>query len=297
MLASDADEALPKLDQQALRAWLSTSTQSFAPIRSIARLAPPPDACRVLLIEPIAVSVEIALGATLGRGSEVLLLLSEAEWRRALELSAELSALDWETGLLAYEAPWFQDARALDPAVARPIATRGATPWGAEGARVVVCLVEGGVLDARAGPHVLGFFDRVLDRGGFARAQLASRCEYGLRLSRLLAPADSKALVVSAERGVQGGFETLLSSEDEDTLPSPCKRARKASAGHRVRSVPLRCVREAFESRDVSVQHAARSVRLCNRTDELWTGHVHLLLKPAAGKAMPPLVPACPCCR
>mmetsp|Transcript_4215 Transcript_4215/g.10784 ORF Transcript_4215/g.10784 Transcript_4215/m.10784 type:complete len:332 (-) Transcript_4215:103-1098(-) len=285
----DADAKLPRGEARVLEAWLSASKPNFGPFRA-GKLAPPPPSCRVLAPEPVAPAAALALGRALGAGSEMLLLLRADEWELALASNAELRALDWQPSQRAYEPPWFQQRSAIRPELFAPLDVWSCRPWGAQGCLQAVCLVaDGGLLDPRAGPHSLGLFDRVIDRGGFARCPAELRAGYATSLAALVAPG-GRALVCSAE--------PLASSAElsADVQPSPGKRQRPG--GRALIAIQPGVLREAFSeiSLGIAIGHLGRSVRHCAESGELWCADTHVVVKPSAGEAMI-AIPACPCCR
>lgn len=328
------DDKLPRADGRMLAAWLSASPLSLGPFASAlaAPLAPPPPSIRVLVPEPFAVCATISLGRLLGGGSELLLLLAEDEWAAALHAHAELRAVAWMPAERRHEPPWYVQVSLITSLLA-PLPAAEARPFGSAGALVTVCHTEGGLLDPRAGAHVLGLFDRALDRGGFCRRPDENRPEYACRLGALLAPG-ARALVLSAERiggGEQAGGRDATGSEAR----SP-KRARAggggggasrdvvpASADALARALALGSA-SAAQAQLYAVHHCGRSARCVARraecggarragldgrlsepaepvpvaeAEELWCGHTHYLLKADAGQMRAPVVPACPCCR
>lgn len=228
-----ADERLPRPDARALAAWLSASQPALGPFAMALAppLAPPPPLCRVLAPSPVAVAAAIALGRALGSGSELLLLLSHAEWAAALAAHAELQTMGWVETQRAYEPPWYQQASAIHPRLLAPLRACEARPWGVSGALIVVCLADDGLLDPRTGVHVLGLFDRAFDRGGFARCSAASRGPYVERLCALLAPG-ARALVLSAERAGDAGGR-CGSKEDGMHALAPDDVGNRAAAAER----------------------------------------------------------------
>ncbi|KAG8461175.1 hypothetical protein KFE25_002364 [Diacronema lutheri] len=230
-MADDVAEArLPRTDERDVQAWLSASSPALGLVRVALPLAPPPPACRLLALEPVAVPAALALARGLGAASELVVLLAADEWASALRAHAELRAVSWACTQRAYDPPWYVQ-RARVGRLLAPLAACEARPFGPAGAAVTVCLVDNGVLDERVGEHVLGLFDRAYDRGGFARCAPNRRASYMRALCSLLAHG-GRALLLSAQpaavgRGAAGTHDGIVRAcSFSRAQPGARKRAR-----------------------------------------------------------------------